>query len=203
MSYGVNAPFGLQPRRFLTGAPWNGATNTYFIASGYGTALFNGDPVIKLADGTIGIGVVNANPLLGVFQGCKYIDTNNNEVQSPYWPAAQTILANTTVEAYVVDDPNVIFDIQTNDATGTFMVLAKQGFNATFSLATAGSTVSGLSGATLDTVTTPPAATQALALKILRPTPVPGNTFPQAYDNFEVIINNHIYKSLGTVGIGT
>jgi len=206
MSYGVNAAQGLQPRRYLNGSPWNNATNTYNIATGYATSIFTGDPVdfdsgntgnIIIAPLTTGTGA----PVLGVFQGCKYFDTNANFIFSPYWPASTTILANTTVEAEIADDPNIIFDIQSNGVLGaTPLVLGNVGYNAQWVVAT-GSVISGQSAYLLDAITNIPATTQAYQLKILRATPVPGNVFGISYANAEVIINNHRLKSVGTVGV--
>mgnify|MGYP006137790821 CR=1 FL=1 len=44
----VDRPSGLKPVRHKSGAPYNGAANPYFIPSGYATALYVGDPVVKL-----------------------------------------------------------------------------------------------------------------------------------------------------------
>ena len=43
----VDSPMGLRPIRHRNGAPYNGAANPYYKASGYGTAVFVGDAVIK------------------------------------------------------------------------------------------------------------------------------------------------------------
>lgn len=47
----IDAPFGLRPIRHKSGAPYNGAVNPYYVASTYATALFIGDPVIRVAGG--------------------------------------------------------------------------------------------------------------------------------------------------------
>lgn len=198
MAYGVNAPFGLQPRRYLNGAPWNNATNTYNIATGYATTIYTGDPVY-LASGTglIQAAAGDANPCIGVFQGCKYYDTNGNFIFSPYWPASTSVLTNTLVEAEVADDPNIIFDIQSSNTTG--VTQAQLGLNAVFAIGT-GSTISGQSGAVLN-LATAPATTATFQLKIMRLTPNPSNGF-KGYNNVEVVINNHYYKGgTGTVGV--
>ena len=48
----VDARFGLSPIRHKSGAAYNGAVNPYYIPSSYGTALYIGDPVIKMATGS-------------------------------------------------------------------------------------------------------------------------------------------------------
>jgi len=132
MAYGTNAPFGLQPRYFLNGSTWNDQTRQYDIASGYtpeigGTplpGLFIGDPVIRLSDGTIGIwpglgspGNPSA-PILGVFFGCFYYDTNGTYVPSNYWPAGTVTRGAQNAKALIVDDPSVIFSAQVSTSAG-------------------------------------------------------------------------------------
>lgn len=227
MAYGTNAPFGLQPRMMNTGAAWNGQTNTYLINSGYATSIFNGDPVAPLANGSISIGVAGTG-IAGVFVGCQYQDTNGNYQFSPYW-AANTVTYNPTggvganipATAFVVDDPNVLFDIQvTTTNAGTHVASVSQpdlNANANFVIGT-GSPVSGLSGASLDAATIAVGGgSVALSLKIIRVTPAftnqagligatpytgGQNIFGLLFNNVLVQINNDIYKGgTGTAGV--
>ena len=196
MAYGVNAAFGLKPIRYLNGASWNDAVNEYVIDSGYNTSIFTNDPVTFANDGTINIGVAGS-AIIGVFMGCKYIDPNGNYVASPYWPAATSVQAGSSVIAFVADDPNIIFDVQTNSSVG--LTQTNIATNANFA-AGAGSTVSGQSGYVLDQSTS--GTTSTLNLKILRFTQNPINAPGIPYNNAEVMINNHIYKGgTGTTGI--
>ncbi len=41
----ADTPFGLRPKRYISGAPYNGAVNMYSTAAGDATAIFVGDPV--------------------------------------------------------------------------------------------------------------------------------------------------------------
>jgi hypothetical protein len=217
MAYGTNAPFGLQPRMTNTGAAWNGQTNTYSIASGYGTSIFQGDP-IQTAAGFIVIGNTTGTANAGVFMGCQYTDITNTPQFSPFWPANTVTLNGAPATAFVVDDPTILFDIQsmTSGAIGntTTVTQAQLGFNANFVLG-AGSTISGQSGAYLDVTTI--AATATLNLKIIRITPAftnqPGligaapytggqNIAGLRFNNVLVQLNNDIYKGgTGTLGV--
>lgn len=229
MAYGTNAPFGLQPRMMNTGAPWNGQTNTYLINSGYNTSLFVGDPVAPLANGTIGIGVAGTG-IAGVFMGCQYQDTQGNYQFSPYWPANTVTYnpggsGNIPAIAFVVDDPNVLFDVQvtsSNNVTHQPSVYqADLNANADFVIG-AGSTISGQSGASLDAATIAVGGgSAALSLKVVRVTPgftnqagnigtvalpVPytggQNILGLLFNNVLVQINNDIYKGgTGTAGV--
>lgn len=200
MAYGVNASFGLKINRLNYG-PYTGQVNEYPIASGYNTAIFTQDPVISLADGTIGIGVAGS-PIRGIFMGVKYTDTLGVVRFSPFWPASTTVFAGTIPAALVADDPNLILDVQETNAAGsgagTPIALADRNLNINFRIGT-GSTVTGLSGATLNNETE--ATTATLNLKILGLTPVQGNAVG-AFANWLCAINAHELKGgTGTPGL--
>lgn len=203
MAYKTNAPFGLQPRFMLDGSPWNGGLQEKPIASAYATSLFTGDPVTLLDDGTIGIGVAGS-AIVGVFMGCKYTDSDGMFQHRAYWPAGTTVQTGSTPFAHVIVDPNVVYSIQEDDdagAAGTALALADRNLNANFSLNTAGSTVTGQSGATLDNTSEDTTAT--LNLKILDlDRGNPENETVGDFANWLVLINNHQLKgSTGTAGV--
>lgn len=204
MTYGVNAPMGLQSVRKLDGSAWTVSTNKYNILSTYGTSIFTGDPVTMLADGSIGIGVAGS-PCLGVFWGCKYqlsaAQANGNRlIFSPYWPASTTLPSGTTCEAMIIDDPNVVFNIQETNASGaagTPLALADRNLNINFRVGT-GNTDTGVSGTSISNESE--AASITLNLKLLDLTPQPGNVVG-SFANWLVTWNNHLFKSQGTTGI--
>jgi len=111
-----SAPFGLKPVRHITGGEIR--SNAYKIASGYGTAIYTGDPVLQTTDGTIiiavGTGGTPSTATIGVFGGVSYTNAVGAKVYSAYWPASTVA---TDIEAIVYDDPSIIFAIQ-SDATG-------------------------------------------------------------------------------------
>jgi hypothetical protein len=198
MSYGTNAPKGLQPVRKLDGSAWSGALNEYPILSTYATALYNGDPVTTLADGTIGVGVAGS-PILGVFQGVKYIDSTGVAKFQAYWPGNPGILTGTTPVALVIDDPNVVYTIQETNASGaagTPLALADRGLNANF-LYTAGSAATGQSAVSLNNASE--ADTNTLNLKIIALDPTPGNVVGN-FANWLVALNDTRYRN-GITGI--
>ena len=198
MSYGVNAPQGLRPVRYLNGAPWVGTLNAYPIASGYNTAIYTQDPVISLSDGTIGIGVAGS-AYRGVFMGVKYNDSTNYPKFMPYWAASTATYGSAQATALILDDPNMVFDIQESASSppGTPLALADRNLNANFAVA-AGSTATGLTGTYLNNASE--ATTSTLNLKIIDLTPVPGNVVGN-YANWLVTWNTHELKSVGTTGV--
>ena len=198
MAYGTNAPNGLVPVKKLDGSAWTGATNPYQIANTYATALFRGDPVTRLADGTIGVGVAGS-AVLGVFWGVKYTDSTGTVKFMNYWPGNPGVLTGSTVEALVIDDPDAVFSVQETSATGTAgtpLALADRGLNINF-LYTAGSTATGQSAVSINNATE--ADTSTLNCKIIDLDPTPGNAVGN-YANWLVTINNHLYKG-GVTGV--
>ena len=198
MSYGTNAPNGLVPVKKLDGSAWTGATNPYQIASTYATALFRGDPVTILNDGTLGVGVAGA-ACVGVFWGVKWIDSTGRVRFENYWPGNPGVLTGSTVEALVIDDPNTVFSVQETSGTGTAgtpLALTDIGLNANF-LYTAGSTATGQSAVSLNNASEN--TTDTLNLKILALDPTPGNAVGN-FANWLVTLNNHRYKT-GVTGV--
>lgn len=146
MAYGVNAPFGLRPISSISGGSWTEKVNEYYIyassdgATTYNTSIFTGDPVVftptvanitgnpsvggfitrylpNFADNTPS--TFSTFPLLGVFVGCEYFSTNtatNNLIKSPYWPASSQVIPGSVIKAFVIDDPNVVYDIQVSSS---------------------------------------------------------------------------------------
>ena len=198
MSYGTNAPNGFQPVKKLDGSAWTGATNPYQIANAYATALFRGDPVTILTDGTLGVGVAGST-CVGVFWGVKYTDSTGVVKFMNYWPGTPGVLTGSVVEALVIDDPNTVFSIQETNASGaagTPLALADRGLNINF-LYTSGSTSTGSSAVSINNATE--ADTSTLNCKILQLDPTPGNAVG-AFANWLVVLNNHLYKG-GVTGL--
>jgi len=109
----VDAPYGLVPVNLIGGQPYAGSTRQMKIASNYGTNIFNGDVVVRAADGTIqkesGTATVTATGVIGVFVGCTYTDPNTEQkVFKQYYPA-NTVASD--IQAYVVDDPDACFKV--------------------------------------------------------------------------------------------
>lgn len=139
MAYGTNAPFGLRPFSSISGGSWTEKTNEYYIyasADGlttYASSVFTGDPVVwgtSLAAsptttggaGTVAVylpvrgvatpGTYSAVPILGVFQGCEYTLPNGTLIKSPYWAGGTAVRAGSVIKCWVIDDPDVVYDIQ-------------------------------------------------------------------------------------------
>ena len=109
-----DASFGMRPVKMMGGSPWTGGTSRYRIAANYGTAIHTGDMVMQVTGGTVEIHADGGTvPIVGVFMGCQYTDPSSGEqVFSAYYPASTNA---SDIIAFIVDDPNVVFEIQADD----------------------------------------------------------------------------------------
>lgn len=177
-----NAPNGLRAIKHLVSGQYNGSSNKYVGLASDATATFIGD-IVKLGAGADSVGVSQALAIttpatdvpVGVVVGFAFDPTNLN---------IRYRVASTLKYMYVVDDPSVIFEVQDSGTTATTDV----GLNANPTLATAGSTVTGVSGMQLDATTK--ASTNTLMFKILRVVQRPDVTLG-ANGRFEVMFNRH------------
>lgn len=198
MTNNSNFPLGFIAYGRAEGAAWTGATNEYPVASGYATSLFRGDPLLTLADGTLGIGTAG-NPVRGVMWGTKYINSTNQVNWASYWPASTTVQTGTLPVLEVIDDPYLLFDIQEANASGvagTPLALTDVGANFNFHSGT-GNTASGNSGYWLDNSTASTTATENCRLMRLTPRI---NNVVGSFANWLVQFNAHELKA-GTVGV--
>ena len=190
-----DAPFGFRPTKMLGGAPFNGGQTEYGIASTYNTNIFSGDAVELHTDGTVTIAAAGQTNILGVFNGCFYTDSNGAPNWSKYWPASTT---STDAVAFVVDDPNVLFEAQEDSTDIGASWPANRGANANFVSTHSGSTATGRSKQELDSSDIQAAAAN---FRIVEVSKDPDNSdTASANCNFLVRINEGLYYS-NTAGI--
>lgn len=140
-------PFGAKPIRHINGKfvpPPRMIPGG--IASGYSGSIYFQAPVLFTSSGTIQIATV-ANDWYGVFAGCQYVSTTTGLLTpSMFWPASTSYVAG-TMQAFVWDDPNIIYEIQCDGSLAQTSV----GDQADFTTATigSGSTTTGLSSSTI------------------------------------------------------
>ena len=189
----IDAPFGFVPVRMQGGAPFSGGQSEYTISSSYGTNIFTGDLAIQAADGDIEVSAATSTNNIGVFNGCFYTDSNGKPQYAKYWPASTT---STDAVAFIIDDPNVIFEAQED---GSALALADRGTNTDL-VATAGSTTTGRSGHEIDSDETGSAATAQFRVVAVSKDPS-NNTVASANCNWYVKILEHLNGPQSTAGI--
>ena len=155
------APYGLKPVKRADGMPYAGATTQYLIdPAGEATNLFYGQAVIIGADGYIALATGDGSDLttnsisgttgvgaIGVFVGCEYVNSSGQLVQAQYYPSGTS--NGDAIKAYVVDDPNVLFQAQLDGAGAQTIIGANTFFAAAQSTST-GNTSTGNSTSALD-----------------------------------------------------
>jgi len=183
----IDAARGFWPIRHLTGGSIR--MSEYSITSGYATGIFYGDAVKLVAAGTIEAAAAG-DRLLGIFQGVEYTNAQGEVVFSKYWPASTSA---TNIKARVIDDPNVVFGVQSAGST----VAADVG-NLGDHVAGAGSTSTGLSGFELNGTT----GTGAAGFRVLGKQNAPDNDYGTNV-NLEVQIFEHEFAehSQATPGV--
>ena len=186
-----DAAFGLRPVKMIGGAPWTGGQSRYRIAANYGTSIFQGDMVMQVTGGTVEIHADGGTvPIVGVFNGCQYTDpTTGEQIFSNYYPASTNA---SDIIAFIVDDPMVVFEVQANAA----FPIADLFGNFDIVYTTAGSTVTGISGAELNVGDGGTGTT--LSVKAIDISEDPENSdVSSANTNVLVTIQNHIFGVKG------
>ena len=199
----VDKTYGLKPVNRLDGLPYAGAIRQIPIASGYATAILNGDTVKIDTNGYLVAGSATATGSnVGVFLGCSYVNSSGQPVQGQYYPALQST-STALAFGYVVDDPNAVFKVvATNGQTTvpTAFTRAIVGANVALSGAT-GSTSTGDSYYGIDG--TSAATTNTLPIRVVDVVPDtatgPANATATTYFEFLVKFNLHQYTD--TTGI--
>lgn len=187
-------PYGLRPVKRADGMPYAGATSQYLIdPAGEATNLFNGQVVHIGADGYIALstatgadGTTNALPTgttltgsLGVFVGCEYVNAQGQVIFSQYYPTGYAAPTGTSIKAYVVDDPNVLFQVQLDGAIDQSDIGANTFFAAAQSTST-GNTSTGNSTSALDATT----VTTTAAFRIVSAVSPIGDAYPDVLVKF-------------------
>ncbi len=191
-------PYGMVPVENLAAGYNTQGFETLNIADGYSTAIYFGDVVKKVTGGTIekDTGTTSLTPI-GVFVGCRYINSIGYVIDSQYWPGITT---GYTVYAKVVTDPNAVFAIQADGALtdgGSNTGSEVNGLNAAI-VQTAGSATFGKSKNALDGNSC--STTNTLPLRIVGLVEEPNNNWSDTYANVLVKWNvGHQYVS--TTGV--
>ena len=195
-------PYGLKAVNHIGGTPYAGSTRLLPIASGYATNIYNGSVVAIVAAGTVEIVTdlgnnADAFPagVVGVFVGCTYTDPNlGTVVFRNNWPTG-TVADD--AQAYIVDDPDVIFMAQADGA----VTQADLGQNTNFAAVqstTTGDTTTGNSNSAVSSTT---AVTATIAFRIVDFVDSPTSTVGDAFTDLLIKFNAGIHSYDNATGI--
>jgi hypothetical protein len=187
----VSEKFGLRPYRKLDGTPLVGAQNRYTIASGYTTAIFQGDMVRPVTAGNVERYTPGTTySVVGVFNGCFYTDpTTQKPTYKNYYPGG---VAASDITAFVIDDPDAVFLVDSDS------VFTRANLFSNFDVTNvSGVTQTGISKVQLDHSTGD--TTNTLPIQAIDISQDPDNSDTSAANgNILVRINNHFYRQGGT-----
>jgi hypothetical protein len=195
----VNNPRGLWPRRYLNGAPWNGAARRCYVPASDATYdIYLGSLVIPSgsadANGVMGVTAVTAtnSVVLGVVVGVDSL----GGVGGTGREASIYRVKATERYIYVADDPEILFSVQDN-GLGT-AAAGWVGGSADLTGFTSGSSVSGLSSIVISGATAGGTnSTDDVLIHGLDPTP---DNSIAAYARWLVKLQHH-YNAPGATGI--
>ena len=195
-------PYGLKAVNHIGGTPYAGSTRLFPIASGYGTNIYNGSIVAIVAAGTLEIVTDlgnNADPfpagVIGVFVGCTYTDPNLGTVVFRQNFPTGTVADD--IQAYVVDDPDVIFMAQA-DAAVAQTGLGQNTHLTAVQSTTTGDTTTGNSNSSIDATT---ATTNTFAFRIVDFVDSPTSTVGDAFTDCLIKFNAGIHSYDNPTGI--
>lgn len=189
-------PMGAEPVGTLSASgSFSGKVRHIKIASGYAANVFYGDFVKMVAAGVIekDTGTATMTPV-GVFMGCAYTDPNTKQKTfSQMWPTG-TVASDAV--AYVLDDPDAVFKMQSDES------LAQTDLGNNIGVVqTDGSTDIGRSKNALDGSTA--ATTNTLPLRIVEFVDGPDSAVGDAYTDALVIFNSGMHQYRQATGTGT
>lgn len=181
----VASPYGLRLSKRLGETNQTHGIQMFPIASAYGTDLKCGD-VVKLVSGSVekDVGTTTATPI-GVFIGVQYTDAAMGFLNKQQWVAGTVA---TDAKAYVISDPDAVFQIQAN---GT---LSQNAVNTNAALVQgAGNLTLGRSGVSLNASTI--ALTATLPVRIVELVQMTGFSVPgDAFTDVLVRFNTHVSR---------
>ena len=172
-------PFGFRP---IFGAHGNSSMDMVTlpdgIATGYSTAIFFQDPIKLVAAGVLQKCAVTDALVYGIFAGCFYVDSTGRERTSAYWPASTTA---TNIRAMFWRNAFMELAVQAS-ATLAATAIGDEADH----VAGAGSTLSGMSTSSLDTLVGAGSSAQFRVVGLYQQ---PDNAWGDTYPIVRVVIN--------------
>ena len=198
-----DAAFGLRPLKSVGQGDDSTGMSSHSIDAGDASVVYQGSPVIAAA-GYVDIATAAAVPNMGAFWGCFYNDpTTLKPTFKNYYPGSITPPSSEDIEAFVYDNPNQMFEIQSdNDGASTLADIFSNADMVNFG----GSTLNGVSNTELDDSTIAASSDAAAQLLIIGTSRDPKNndvTDTGGNVNWRVLVNMHLFgHGVGTVGAG-
>jgi len=189
-------PMGAEPVGTLSASgSFSGKVRHIKIASGYAANVFYGDFVKMVAAGVIqkDTGTATMTPV-GVFMGCAYTDPSTKQKTfSQIWPTG-TVASDAV--AYVLDDPDAVFKMQSDESLAQTDLGNNVGVVQTDGSTDIGRSKNALDGSTAGT-------TNTLPLRIVEFVDGPDSAVGDAFTDALVIFNSGMHQYRQATGTGT
>ena len=176
-----------------------GATRQIPIGSGETTAIFFGDVVNLTSDGTIRkLATTDSGSVVGVFLGCTYVDPTLGLTFRQSYPGG---LTNSTMSAYVQDDPDALFKAAVCDTgTTTISFLTRTDVNRNAALVqNTGSTTTGNSAVAINDATNTTTTLPVRIIDVVPETAIAG--YPGSYTEVIVKWNFGVHRYYNATGV--
>ena len=189
----IDSIFGFRPVKGQGAGYTAVGSNEYVIANGESSAIYQGDPVVLNANGSISVGSSAGAELIGIFNGCFYDDpTTKKPTFSNYYPGG---VAQDNMKAFIFDDPNMLFEVKVDDTNGG---QAQVGSNANIATYSAGSSNDGVSNVALDGSSF--ATSSAANFRVVSLSTDPDNS-DYAAANASIIVKINLHSLTDTTGV--
>lgn len=195
----VSGPYGLRPINLIGGQVFAGSTREIPIGSGETTAIFYGDVVNLNGDGNITkVATTDSGSVVGVFLGCYYVDPTFGLTFRQYYPGG---LTNSTIQAYVLDDPDALFQAAVCDTgTTTISFLNRTDVNRNAALVqNSGNTTSGNSRVAINDATNTTTTLPVRIIDVVPETAIAGE--PGSYTEVIVKWNFGVHRYYNATGV--
>ena len=195
----VSGPYGLIPINLIGGQVFAGATREIPIGSGETTAIFFGDVVNLNGDGNVTkLTTTSSGSVVGVFLGCTYVDPTLGLTFRQSYPGG---LTNSTMSAYVQDDPDALFKAAVCDTgTTTISYLNRTDVNRNAALVqNTGSTTTGNSAVAINDATDTTTTLPVRIVDVVPETAIAGN--PGSYTEVIVKWNFGVHRYYNALGV--
>ena len=189
----IDSIFGFRPVKGQGAGYTAVGSNEYVIANGESSAIYQGDPVVLNANGSISVGSTAGAELIGIFNGCFYDDpTTKKPTFSNFYPGG---VAQDNMKAFIFDDPNMLFEVKVDDTNGG---QAQVGSNANIATYSAGSSNDGVSNVALDGSSF--ATSSAANFRVVSLSTDPDNSDYTAA-NASIIVKINLHSLTDTTGV--
>ena len=195
----VSGPYGLIPINLIGGQVFAGATRQIPIGTGETTAIFFGDVVNLNSDGNVTkLTTTDSGSVVGVFLGCTYVDPTYGLTFRQYYSGG---LTNSTMLAYVQDDPDALFKAAVCDTgTTTISYLTRSDVNRNAALVqNSGSTATGDSRVAINDATDTTTTLPVRIIDVVPETAIAG--YPGSYTEVIVKWNFGVHRYYNATGV--